>query len=120
MAKPVLYIDSDPGWMEQIVASFDMMGQPLLTATNAADALAKAEMEGLGLILLGLRVENESSLSLVRFLRANHPDVPILIFGGKGEADPEVKSLLQAGASGQVEKSGPDEFLVALGSYLSP
>ncbi len=65
----------------------------------------------LGLIILDLNLAGESGVMLLRFLRRNHPEVPILIYTGMEHDDEAVKAMLLQGAA-QYLRKGPMEELV--------
>jgi len=83
-------------------------------AKDATEALAQAEESELGLIVLDLNLNGESGLVLMKFLKRNHPEVPILIYTALNHQEDEVKTLLQQGASQYLKKGSPEELVKAV------
>lgn len=83
-------------------------------AKDATEALAQAEESELGLIVLDLDLNGESGQVLMKFLKRNHPEVPILIYTAINHQEDEVKTLLQHGASQYLKKGSPDELVKAV------
>ena len=80
--------------------------------------MEKAEGLKLGLILLDLNLAGESGLTLMKYLRHNHPDVPILIFTGMEHDDTTVRSMLDQGADQYLRKGSTEELIVNVGMYF--
>jgi len=116
--KKVLFVDDDVMWRKRVSASFAAAGFDLVTAGDASEAMALAEAGPLGLIILDLNLGEENGAMLLKFLKHNHPGVPILLFTGVEHDDGEVRRLLEMGADQYLTKSSVEELLVVASSYL--
>ncbi len=114
----VLFIDDDPSWREVVQAALEGAGYSVITAPDASDALQKAHGLNLVLIILDLNLDGESGLNLMKYLRHNHPDVPILLFTGMDHDDVTVRAMLDQGADQYLRKGSTDELIVTVAAYF--
>jgi two-component system response regulator NreC len=80
-------------------------------ATTAEEALERTRAGGVDLVLLDIEMPGMGGLAGAERLRADHPDLGILVLSMHGEAD-DVRRAFAAGASGYVLKTAADEQLV--------
>jgi len=111
MEKKILYVDDEPDWRAVVQEGLKAVGHAVLTAKNASEAMERVEGVRLGLIILDLNLAGEDGLMLMRFLRVNHPGVPILLYTGLDHDEEAVKKMLTQGAA-QYLRKGPMEELV--------
>jgi len=114
----VLFIDDDAGWREIAAGALQDAGYAVVTAENATEAMQKAEDLRLGLIILDLNLAGESGLTFMKYLRHNHPDVPILLFTGMEHDDTTVRAMLDQGADQYLRKGSTEELIVTVGTYF--
>jgi len=95
-------------------------------ATTGPEALEKARAEGWDVMILDLTLPGRSGFEILKALRAEKPDQPVLILSMHAEDQFAVR-LLKAGASGYLTKeSVPEELIKAIrkvvagGKYVSP
>lgn len=119
MGKAILFIDGDKHWREQARNCFSAAGQKLVEAANAEEALQRSEFEPLSVIIMDLELQGEKTFTLLQFLKANNPDIPILIFTATPQDDPEVIKILAQGGCDYVRKDSIEELLVAAGTHLT-
>jgi DNA-binding response OmpR family regulator len=86
----------------------------VVSANDATEALAQAEQIELGLIILDLNLNGESGQVLMKFLKRNHPEVPILIYTALDHQEDEIQTLLQHGASQYLRKGSSEELVKAV------
>jgi DNA-binding response OmpR family regulator len=89
-------------------------GYDVVTAADASEALTKIEGGRFGLFILDLDLAGESGVMLMRFLKHNHPQVPILLYTGMEHDDGTVRSMLRDGADQYLKKGTMDELLKAV------
>ena len=80
-------------------------------ATTAEDAIERTTDGDVDLVLLDIEMPGMGGLAGAKRLRADHPDLGILVLSMHGEAD-DVRRAFAAGASGYVLKTAADEQLV--------
>jgi DNA-binding NtrC family response regulator len=110
MAKKVLYVDDEADWRSIVASTLKNVGHDVLTASDATEAMQLSEGAQLGLIILDLNLGGEDGLVLMRFLKRNHPDVPILIYTGLEHDVAAVNRMRMQGAV-QYLRKGPMEEL---------
>jgi len=118
MSKQVLLIDDDQSWQGLVGEFLQESGYSVLPARNASEAMQKADGADLGLIILDLNLAGESGLTLMKFLKHNHPGVPILIHTALEHDDSTVRAMLDMGADQYLRKGTVDELLVTIGTYF--
>ena len=95
-------------------------------AATAQDALDLARKQSWDAVMLDITMPGRSGLELLKQLREERPNVPVLVLSVH-PADQYALRVLRAGASGYLTKeSAPDELLTAVrhilrgGRYISP
>ena len=114
MGKKILFIDDEADWREIVAATLKGVGHDVMTAKDASEAMQLGEGVKLGLIILDLNLAGESGMMLMRFLRRNHPDVPILLYTGMEHNEEAVKGMLLQGAAQYLRKGSMDELIKAV------
>lgn len=95
-------------------------------AANGQDVLDKAKSSRCELVLLDMSMPGLNGIDLIRRLKAEKPDLPILVLSMHNEGQ-IVARALRAGAAGYVTKDSEPEILMAAirkvaggGHYLDP
>jgi len=95
-------------------------------ARTGADALVQIAAESWDLVLLDIGLPDINGIEVLRRIRCQQPELPVLIFSMYAE-DEYAMAALQAGATGYLPKdSTPEEILEAIrratggSKYLSP
>jgi DNA-binding response OmpR family regulator len=83
-------------------------------AQNASDAMKQADGTELGLIILDVDLGGEDGLSLMRYLRRNHPGVPVIIYTGLDHDEEAIQKILKQGAAQYLRKGTLEELTTAV------
>lgn len=118
MARKILFVDDDEMWRKHVTASLTAAGYEVVTAKDGSEAMALSEKSHPALIILDIDLEGEDGVMLLKFLRRNHPKVPIVVFTGVQHDEAQTRSMLKAGANQYLAKSSVEELIVAVGSYI--
>jgi DNA-binding NarL/FixJ family response regulator len=81
-------------------------------ATDGGEVLERVRAGGLDVVLLDMAMRGPSGVELIRRLRTEHPQLPILVLSMHNEAQ-IVSRALKAGAAGYVTKDSEPEILLA-------
>ncbi|OIR09934.1 transcriptional regulatory protein CusR [mine drainage metagenome] len=100
---PVLLIDDDIDLALTLKDGLADQGLELIHVENAEDGLHQAHSGQYRLIILERRLGGGDGIDLVKTLRADHVEVPILFLSGLGSVEDRVKGLL-AGADDYLPK----------------
>jgi DNA-binding response OmpR family regulator len=117
-AKKILHVDDEDEWRTIVAAGLESAGYGVVSAHDGTDAMIKAETEKLGLMILDLNLAGENGVMLLKFLRRNHPGVPVLVYTGTGQNDPAIRSMLKEGADQHLQKGSIEELIITVGSYF--
>jgi DNA-binding response OmpR family regulator len=114
MVKKILFVDDEPDWRTTVETWLKDAQYDVLLAGDATEAMQFAEGAKLGLIILDLNLGGEKGISLVKYLRRNHPDVPILLYTGMEHDDFQITKMLEQGAHQYLQKGSRQELLSAV------
>jgi DNA-binding response OmpR family regulator len=114
MGKKILFVDDDENWRVKVASSLKGTGHEVLAAKDATEAMLQAETGKLGLIVLDLDLAGEDGLVLMKFLRRNHPDVPVILFSDTEHDEEAVKGMLLQGAHQYLRKGSTEELVRAV------
>lgn len=94
-------------------------GYEITTAKDASEAMRTAEGLNLGLIVLDLDLAGEDGIMLMKFLKFNHPNVPVILYT-TGEPDAAaVQKMLSQGAHQCVRKGRVEDLADAVRGILA-
>jgi two-component system invasion response regulator UvrY len=104
----------------------EMLGVEISEATSAEELLQQIRKEKFDLVITDISMQGRSGLDLVKQLKIEQPDLPVLILSMHPETQYAVRAL-KAGASGYLNKeAAPEELIKAIQKiklgkkYISP
>jgi DNA-binding NtrC family response regulator len=113
MKQHILVVDDEPPIRELLESYFRKHGYDVTTASDAAEALAKANHLSLHLIILDVLLPDCDGLEILEKLKSAHPNLPIIIMTGIGFDEELLQEAIQKGASGYISKTLPlDQLLM--------
>ena len=118
MGKKILFVDDDNNWHVVVTTWLQDAGYEVLTARDASEAMAQTEGVELSLAILDLDLAGENGVMLMRFLKQNNPDLPVILFTGMEHDGEAIMNLLQEGAHSYVRKGSQQELLQAVDLVL--
>jgi DNA-binding response OmpR family regulator len=89
----ILVVDDEPHQLDTVCRGLLLYGygcQGVLSVTAALDALARQEDHGYDLVLTDLTMPGRSGLELIEQVRADWPDLPIVVITGLADTDETV------------------------------
>lgn len=117
MANDILVVDDEVDIRELVAGILEDEGYVVRTAGNADDALTAIESRRPQLVLLDIWLEGSrmDGLALLDVIKANHPDLPVVMISGHGNIETAVAAIKQ-GAYDFIEKPFNADRLVVIAS----
>ena len=110
--KRVLIVDDDPLILEVTSEFLQNEGFETATAGNAGAAIEEMKKEPAHVILLDIKLPDQNGLEFLGKLKAQYPEVPVVMLTGSGYDEDMMQKALQNGASGYVSKETDLENMV--------
>lgn len=118
MAHTLLIVEDDTNVREVLRLHLEGEDYRNLDAADGANAREMIEKEIPDLVLLDLRLPDENGISVLRWMRAAHPNVEAIIVSGAGSIDLAVESV-KLGAFDYIQKPiDPDMLRVMVRNAL--
>jgi len=106
-------VDDDPGMLKYLSELVSTINYKSKTYDNANDFLSSYHDDGLGCLVLDLRLPGISGLELQQQLAANNIDLPVIMISGFGDVSTAVKAM-KAGVLDFLEKPFKGQDLLDL------
>ena len=91
--EKILIVDDEEGIRKVLGISLADRGYQVLTAANAADALALFGRESPEIVLTDIKMPGMDGIELLRRLKQANPDTEVVVITGHGDMDLAIKSL---------------------------
>lgn len=102
----VLYVDDEPALLDTCKKILERIGSvSVLTALSGKEALDTIRTVPCDAVVADYLMEDITGLDLLRIIRAEFPDLPFIIFTGKGREDVVIEAFEQ-GVDFYVQKGG--------------
>ena len=116
MGKKILFVDDDTSWHVVVTTWLQDAGYEVLTAADASEAMGLAE--GISLAILDLNLAGENGVMLMKFLKQNDPELPVILYTGMDHDGEAIMTLLEQGAHSYVRKGSQQELVQAVDLVL--
>ncbi len=118
MAEKILIIEDDPSILRGLQLNLGMEGYLVRSASDGETGLAMAQSEKPDLVVVDVMLPRLGGLEVVREIRRQDPDLPVLILSAKGQESDKVAGL-QLGADDYIVKPfGLKELLARIDATL--
>jgi two-component system alkaline phosphatase synthesis response regulator PhoP len=118
MGEKIVVIEDDPSILRGLQLNLGMEGYLVRSAADGETGLALARTEKPDLVLVDVMLPRLGGLEVVRELRKEDPDLPVLILSAKGQESDKVAGL-QLGADDYLVKPfGLKELLARIDALL--
>jgi DNA-binding response OmpR family regulator len=94
MPKTILCLDDEASLLELYKQELTENNCRVVTATTASEALRRVEAEKVDLIVLDIRLAEESGLDVLEDIRKKQPDLPVIICSAYGSYKQDFHSWL--------------------------
>lgn len=106
-------VDDDPGTCKYLTELITTVKYKVMTYNTASDFLNNFNNDGLGCLLIDIRLPGISGLDLQQQLRDHNIDFPVIIMSGYGDVSTAVRAM-KAGALDFIEKPFSAQRLLEL------
>ncbi len=111
MEKRILYVEDVEDWRSMVSSALNAEGFQVTAVKDASEAMLACDGTVFNLVILDLRLKGESGMILMRFLKHNHPDVPILVYTGLEHDEPIIEMFRNEGADDYLHKGTMEQLL---------
>jgi two-component system nitrogen regulation response regulator NtrX len=119
MPPTILVVDDEPTILATLGGVLADEGFEVVTATEAKEALAKAEESPPDMVLLDIWMPGLDGLTALERLKADHPLLPVVMMSGAGSIETAVRAI-RLGAYDYIEKPlSYEKVLVTVNNALS-
>ncbi|OAG28077.1 sigma-54-dependent transcriptional regulator [Thermodesulfatator autotrophicus] len=118
MSEKILVIDDEEAILESLADILEDEGYQVLTALNATEGLEKIKQEPVDLLILDVWLPDQDGLKLLKSLKKDLPDLPVIVISGHGTVETAVKAI-KLGAFDFLEKPlSYDRVVVSVANAL--
>jgi len=118
MAEKIVVIEDDPSILRGLQLNLGMEGYLVRSATDGETGLALARTEKPDLVLVDVMLPRLGGLDVVREIRKDDPDIPVLILSAKGQETDKVAGLHLGADDYMVKPFGLKELLARIHALL--
>jgi DNA-binding response OmpR family regulator len=118
MAERILIIEDDPSILRGLQLNLGMEGYVVRSAADGATGLAMARSEHPDLVVVDVMLPKLGGLEVVREIRAEDPELPVLILSAKGQETDKVAGLQLGADDYMVKPFGLKELLARIDALL--
>jgi DNA-binding response OmpR family regulator len=118
MAEKILVIEDDPSILRGLQINLGMEGYTVRSAMDGETGLSLARSERPDLVVVDVMLPRLGGLEVVRAIRAEDPDLPVLILSAKGQEADKVAGLERGADDYLVKPFGLKELLARIDALL--
>jgi DNA-binding response OmpR family regulator len=118
MADRILIIEDDPSILRGLQLNLGMEGYTVRSAMDGVTGLEMARTEHPDLVVVDVMLPRLDGLSVVRELRREDPELPVLILSAKGQESDKVAGLQLGADDYMVKPFGLKELLARIEALL--
>lgn len=108
----VLHLDDDPGLVDVTGSFLEREGFQVVSETSAHDALERVNEDGIDCVVSDYEMPEMDGLELLERIREDHPDLPFILFTGKGSEE-IASEAISRGVTDYLQKAlGSDQYTV--------
>ncbi len=121
MAQTILIVDDDPVQRRLLEAAITRAGMAAMTAPGGQpglDLVNGPRGDQFSLVLLDLVMPEMDGLSVLAKLKANHPDLPVIVLTARGGIDSAVEAMRGGASDFLVKPASPERIAVSIRNAL--
>ena len=118
MSERILVIEDDPSILRGLQLNLTMEGYAVRSAADGETGLQLARTERFDLLVVDVMLPRLGGLEVIRELRRDDPDLPVLILSAKGQETDKVAGLQLGADDYMVKPFSLKELLARIGALL--
>ena len=118
MSERILVIEDDPSILRGLQLNLGMEGYTVRSAVDGETGLQLAKSEKPDLVVVDVMLPRMGGLDVVREIRRDDPDLPVLILSAKGQETDKVAGLKLGADDYMVKPFGLKELLARIDALL--
>ena len=119
MSRNILVVDDEAQIRDLLNIYLKRQGFTVATAATSEETRQKITQQSFDLVVLDISLAGEDGLKLLAELKAEHPNVKVVMLTGMGFVEDLLQEAHQKGADGYVSKVLPlDELLLTIQRIL--
>lgn len=120
MKERILVVDDEAAIRDLLEAYLQKHGYQVTRAGSAPEALTVIDEVPIKLVILDVLLGEKDGLELLGTIKAQHPNLPVIIITGMGYDEELLQEALDKGASGYISKTLPlDQLLMEVHRTLN-
>jgi two-component system response regulator RegA len=108
-----LLVDDDAVFSSVLAKVLVRRGNQAVTAIDGEQAIARCSVTAIDRVVLDLKLERESGLSILQQLRAVRPDIEVVILTGYSSISTAVEAIKMGAINYLCKPAGADEIIAA-------
>jgi two-component system response regulator FlrC len=114
----VLLVEDDTALSQALSTTLELAGYPVRSATDGTDALAKLDEQLFGMVVTDVQMAPMNGHQLLRTLKAQHPELPVVIMTAYGAIDLAVDAMRNGAADYLVKPFDAELLVETVGRYM--
>jgi two-component system response regulator FlrC len=117
---PILIAEDDPDLREALIDTLSLSGYEAVATEHAEAALRQLSQRRYGLVLSDVMMPGMDGHALLRAIKSERPETPVLLMTAYGEIDRAVQAMREGAADYLAKPFEPDRLLASVARYMLP
>jgi two-component system response regulator FlrC len=118
MSNTILVVEDDAGLREALIDTLEMSGIECVAANSAEQAMILLKTDQFSLVVSDVQMGAMSGLDLLRSIKLNHPDLPVLMMTAYATIDDAVEAMRLGAIDYMAKPFAPEVLLNMVSRYL--
>ncbi|MGB1303014.1 sigma-54 dependent transcriptional regulator [Pseudoalteromonas sp. APM04] len=118
MSNTILVVEDDAGLREALIDTLEMSGIECIAANCAEQAMLLLKKEQFSLVVSDVQMGTMSGLDLLRSIKLNHPELPVLMMTAYATIDDAVEAMRLGAIDYMAKPFAPEVLLNMVSRYL--
>ncbi|MBB1346258.1 sigma-54 dependent transcriptional regulator [Pseudoalteromonas sp. SG45-2] len=118
MSNTILVVEDDAGLREALIDTLEMSGIECVAASSAEQAMILLKKDQFSLVVSDVQMGAMSGLDLLRSIKLNHPDLPVLMMTAYATIDDAVEAMRLGAIDYMAKPFAPEVLLNMVSRYL--